>query len=374
MEHTDFDGIIFADTLQDFNALRHTGRVIHILCSGGNMGFTFQDTRYHIAAGDYVILPNATLGSDFSDSGDFQGIFMSLSDLFITSIAIRSNYGIIGHLSLLQNPVMKLSFHDFRVCKQAMLCIRERMEDKGHLFREELLGSLLTAHILDLYDIHARRREAVRLSEHITFLLRKFIELLYNGEYIRHRSLDFYASRLCITPHYLSEICKGEWQTCYLLDRSFYSFGNHSSAMAEGTLLDRDCRKAEFFLSILFQPICAEKNRNITVRVSEDDISGMKMVADRNSSVYLQLFKHTQIILMKNTISKGWLSLLIVMGILILDQIIKIAVKTNMYYNESIRITDWFYIHFVENPGMAFGMQVIPKAVQTIGRILFVFP
>ena len=103
---------------------------------------------------------------------------------------------------------MKLSFHDFRVCKQAMLCIRERMEDKGHLFREELLGSLLTAHILDLYDIHARRQEAVRLSEHITFLLRKFIELLYNGEYIRHRSLDFYASRLCITPHYLSEICK----------------------------------------------------------------------------------------------------------------------------------------------------------------------
>lgn len=70
MEHTDFDGIIFADTLQDFNALRHTGRVIHILCSGGNMGFTFQDTRYHIAAGDYVILPNATLGSDFSDSGE----------------------------------------------------------------------------------------------------------------------------------------------------------------------------------------------------------------------------------------------------------------------------------------------------------------
>ena len=51
---------------------------------------------------------------------------------------------------------------------------------------------------------------------------------------------------------------------------------------------------------------------------------------------------------MKNTISKGWLSLLIVMGILILDQIIKIAVKTNMYYNENIRITDWFYIHFVE--------------------------
>ena len=57
MTHTDFDEIIFADTLQEFNALRYAGRVIHILCSGGNMGFTFQDTRYNIAAGDYVICP-----------------------------------------------------------------------------------------------------------------------------------------------------------------------------------------------------------------------------------------------------------------------------------------------------------------------------
>lgn len=208
MEHTDFDGIIFADTLQEFNALRYTGRVIHILCSRGNMGFTFQDTRYNIAAGDYVILPNATLVSEFSDSEDFQGILMNLSDAFVSSIAIRSNYGIIGYLSLLQNPVMKLSSHDFQVCEQAMHCIRQRLKDKEHLFREELVGSLLTAHILDLYDIHARSQDNLQVSERITALLRNFIEMLYNGEYIRNRDLDFYASRLCITPHYLSEICK----------------------------------------------------------------------------------------------------------------------------------------------------------------------
>lgn len=208
MEHTDFDGIIFTDTLQEFNALRYTGRVIHILCSRGNMGFTFQDTRYNIAAGDYVILPNATLVSEFSDSEDFQGILMNLSDAFVSSIAIRSNYGIIGYLSLLQNPVMKLSAHDFQICEQAMYCIRQRLKNKGHLFWEELMGILLTAHILDLYDIHARSQNNVQVSERITALLRKFIELLYNGEYIRNRDLDFYASRLCITPHYLSEICK----------------------------------------------------------------------------------------------------------------------------------------------------------------------
>lgn len=74
---------------------------------------------------------------------------------------------------------------------------------------------------------------------------------------------------------------------------------------------------------------------------------------------------------MKNIFSKGQLSILIVLGILILDQIIKIGVKTNMYYSESIHITDWFYLHFIENPGMAFGIQVIPKTIQTIFRIIF---
>ena len=70
------------------------------------------------------------------------------------------------------------------------------------------MGSLLTAHILDLYDIHSRNSKDLQESERITLMLRKFIELLYNGEFKRNRNLDFYASKLCITPHYLSEICK----------------------------------------------------------------------------------------------------------------------------------------------------------------------
>ena len=99
MDTTKFDGIVFVDTWQDFNSLRYAGRVIHILCRKGNMGFTFQDTHYNISDGDYVILPNATLAFDFSASDDFQGIMMNLSEAFVASIAIRSNYGIIGHLS-----------------------------------------------------------------------------------------------------------------------------------------------------------------------------------------------------------------------------------------------------------------------------------
>ncbi len=50
-------------------------------------------------------------------------------------------------------------------------------------------------------------------------------------------------------------------------------------------------------------------------------------------------------------------ALLIILGILILDQVLKVWVKTHMTLGEDIRIADWFIIHFTENPGMAFGVE-----------------
>lgn len=48
----------------------------------------------------------------------------------------------------------------------------------------------------------------------------------------------------------------------------------------------------------------------------------------------------------------------IVLAVLLSDQILKIWIKTNMLLGEDIPVTDWFIIHFTENPGMAFGMQL----------------
>ena len=73
---------------------------------------------------------------------------------------------------------------------------------------------------------------------------------------------------------------------------------------------------------------------------------------------------------MKKFLTKGYLSAFIVMAVLIIDQIIKIWVKTNMYWHESIKITDWFYIYFTENNGMAFGMEVFNKFFLTGFRII----
>ena len=162
MEQVIWDKIYFGDSINDCDPQKQFGHILHILCMEGSMSFVFHDVRYNIAKGDYVILPNRSLACSFSESSDFDAIIMSLSASCVTSMALRSNYGIIGHLSLLQNPVMRLSENDFRKCRTDMSRLRERLNDREHLFREEMLGHLLLAHILDLYDIHARGRNRYR--------------------------------------------------------------------------------------------------------------------------------------------------------------------------------------------------------------------
>ena len=70
--------------------------------------------------------------------------------------------------------------------------------------------------------------------------------------------------------------------------------------------------------------------------------------------------------------SKGWGAVLIIILLLLLDQVLKIWIKTHMQLHESIEITPWFYLYFTENPGMAFGIEVIGKLFLSVFRIVAV--
>ncbi len=70
--------------------------------------------------------------------------------------------------------------------------------------------------------------------------------------------------------------------------------------------------------------------------------------------------------------SKGWGAVLIIFLLLLADQVLKIWIKTHMQLHESIEITKWFYIYFTENPGMAFGIEVIGKLFLTLFRLVAV--
>lgn len=73
-------------------------------------------------------------------------------------------------------------------------------------------------------------------------------------------------------------------------------------------------------------------------------------------------------------VSKGTVLLLVGIGLVIIDQVIKILVKTNMSIGENFNVIgQWFKIYFIENEGMAFGMKFggsVGKFILSLFRIV----
>ena len=62
----------------------------------------------------------------------------------------------------------------------------------------------------------------------------------------------------------------------------------------------------------------------------------------------------------------------IIIVVIAIDQAVKLWVKTHFFYGEAYDVTDWFKIVFIENNGMAFGMEFGSKLLLTWFRIIAV--
>ena len=70
--------------------------------------------------------------------------------------------------------------------------------------------------------------------------------------------------------------------------------------------------------------------------------------------------------------SRGPIVAIIIIVTVLLDQIIKITVKTSFYLGEDVQVLSWFHLLFIENNGMAFGMTIVSKLALTLFRIVAV--
>jgi len=65
-------------------------------------------------------------------------------------------------------------------------------------------------------------------------------------------------------------------------------------------------------------------------------------------------------------------SILLIFLILFIDQAVKIYIKLHFALGEQVDVFGWFKIYFIENNGMAFGMEIIGKLFLTLFRIVAV--
>ncbi|MCM1028032.1 MAG: lipoprotein signal peptidase [Pseudoflavonifractor sp.] len=69
---------------------------------------------------------------------------------------------------------------------------------------------------------------------------------------------------------------------------------------------------------------------------------------------------------------KGLMATLVAILIIVADQWLKIWVKTHFHMGEDLEIFPWFQLFFIENNGMAFGLEMGSKLLLSIFRVIAV--
>lgn len=203
-----FDKIIITDSLHEIASEKMEGYLAHALCLDGSMEFDFNGKHFSFGRHDLMIVRKGGLVDNMHISDDFRVMVIYIDSRFVEHCTPQSNYGMKGQLALFMNPVMKLNEAQFALCLQDFHGVKYRYDTIGFVFYEESIRCAVQLMILDFFDFHAYNYGDSSISPQYAVIMNKFLAMLENGDYRNNREVTYYASELCVTAKYLSEICK----------------------------------------------------------------------------------------------------------------------------------------------------------------------
>ena len=259
--------IIFADNFTALSSRNMSQYCTHALCHAGEMTFYLGGKPFRMIAGDCIIFVHNELITDIQTTDDFCATVVYISYPFLYKNIPRNDYDVNGKLTLLQNPVMSLNEAGQQTFLEDISLIGKRLECNAHHFYNEWIGCYIKAFILDLYDFHAQLYGYTSISKQSADIMNRFVELLRAGHYQTHREVSFYASQLCITPKYLTEVCKkaSGFHANFWIDR--FTITEITRLLCDKTLTLKEISKRMNFASVSY--FCRYVMRILRVTPSE---------------------------------------------------------------------------------------------------------
>ena len=182
--------------------------LVHALCTGGSCRFVFNEREFELQEGDLMIVRKGKLIEWMHPSADFRVKIIYINSDFINLCLPQNNYGTKGQIALFLNPVMHLTPEQRETCLRDFLMVEQRLGDTGHHFRRDILIAAVQMLILDFFDFHSHLYDETDISTTSASIMNRFLSMLEDGTFRRHREVSYYADCLCVTSKYLSEVSK----------------------------------------------------------------------------------------------------------------------------------------------------------------------
>ena len=212
----DWDGkLLIIDTdphnsLVETNALPGTIAAYgYTIVLHGWMTMLFNGREVHFTKDDLIIYTPGMMVSVIDISDDYRGICLVADKDFAFESptmrdAIRAAYLPAVELS---ESRLTLAENDLQNLMELMDIIRRYLLSADHPFRSECLRTTYGLFLLELNAIQERTIRDRRFPKRIEELFFDFLRLV-PIHFTEHHDVGFYASQLCITPRYLSQIVR----------------------------------------------------------------------------------------------------------------------------------------------------------------------
>lgn len=222
--------IVIIDSIQKFAeaSAAHVSMNAIAICTRGRVQGSLNGQTVELHKNQVAIIPKNVMVTDLMVSPDFDLKAMFFTNSILQSflrekIAIWNDVVYIRRLYVVSLEDEDMQFYT-NFYEMLSLCFNKGID---HPFRTDVIQSLLRAAILGLCGALKERILTDKVSMNAsssTNHFQRFLDLLHSVE-MKHRTVEWYATELCITPKYLSTLCKkhsgktaNEWITEHVLE------------------------------------------------------------------------------------------------------------------------------------------------------------
>lgn len=189
------------------NRLFKTGSTVILICQQGQAEATIDLKKYTVISNTVIfLLPNSIISIN-KPSQDFSTDYFICSEEMLRESSFRFNPQFFQFIK--EHPCKTLTPENTESIKRLIHAITAIYEDYQNCFRYQIAKNLLQIFLMDLYDKTYRwfPRQEIDGHNRQDELFRKFMALIHT-HCSKEREVNYYASALCISTKYLTDICR----------------------------------------------------------------------------------------------------------------------------------------------------------------------
>jgi len=182
--------------------------ILMALCTRGTLQYSIDTNEQIVQPGDLMFISERHIVDHYIASADYECLSIMVSTKFYHDFV--QNVKNVSSLLLfsMNNPVIRLTPSEIQTYSNYYQFIREKMANKEHPYRTDLVKALLLSMFYDMSGVIYRvEQQGQKAQTRADVFFAGFIRLLEQN-FRKERRVSWYAEQLNITPKYLSEIVK----------------------------------------------------------------------------------------------------------------------------------------------------------------------